>query len=438
MQNNNSLLTRKSVHFVTGCMIIAFSCIVEREILLLLFIAGASFSFFTFNYKKFYSLHKTSYSSLGTLFYPLGVISSFLVLYDQPGYYFRTVILVLTISDVIAWLAGQINTFNVSFRISNDRKSLFGILAFSISCMMILHLYLASFIEASLSFILLATVVSVALEVISFKGSDNLTIPLGLSLFFLFSQWQSLNPYWLIAVILVPAAGCILLFKLNILTRSGSLSAYLLAVYFMGVTDFIWVIPVLFFFISSVLFTKLNASLSKEAGSSYRRNAWQVLANIIWALLCSVLFLITHDEIFIFFFIALIAAVTADTWASELGPLINRKSFSVADFKMHPAGFTGGISPGGTMAAMVASVCVSVISYYLFFGELHAITIAMLSVSGFLACFADTLLGAFAEKAFMKWRFLSQDGEGLSPNDLVNIAGSATGPLFFVILSAIG
>ncbi len=438
MENNNSLLTRKSVHFGTGCLIFALSCIVGREMLLLLFIAGASFSFITFNYREFYALHKTSYSSLGTLFYPLGVISSFLVLYNQPGYYFRTVILVLTISDVIAWLAGQIKPFNVSFRISYDRKSLFGILAFFITCLMILHLYLAPFIGANFSFILLATVVSVTLEVISFKGSDNLTIPFGLSLFFLFSQGQALNPYWLIAVILIPAAGCILLFRLNILTRGGSLTAYLLAVYFAGVTDFIWVFPVLFFFISSVLFTKLHASLSIAARSSYRRNAWQVMANIIWALLCSVLFLISHNEIFIFFFIALIAAVTADTWASELGPLINRKSFSVSDFKMHPAGVTGGISPGGTMAAMVASVCVSVISYYLFFGEIHILTIAILSVSGFLACFADTLLGAFAEKELMKWRFLNKDGEGLSPNDLVNIAGSATGPLFFVFLSRMG
>jgi uncharacterized protein (TIGR00297 family) len=107
--------------------------------------------------------------------------------------------------------------------------------------------------------------------------------------------------------------------------------------------------------------------------------------------------MITQNELFIYFFIALLAAVTADTWASELGPLFNKKCFSVADFRMHNAGITGGISAGGTIAALIASATVSMISLYLFFGEISTTALAILTASGFLACFADTFAGAFIE-----------------------------------------
>ncbi len=420
---------------MTGCMILALSFILERDILLILFITGAVFSFLTFNFTKFNALHKTSDSSLGTLFYPLGVISSFLILYDQPLYYFRTGLMVLTLSDTTAYMAGQITRFNGSFKILGDKKSWYGTVAFSVTTLLILYLFLPSPMSGNLIYILLALFLSVNLEVISFRGSDNFTIPFGLSLFFLTYENFVINPAFMLGGIMILASGGFLLNRWNILSRTGSLSAYLLGVYFLIIPGFIWMIPVLFFFISSVLFTKLNTRLTNKGRGLNRRNAWQVFANIIWALICSAIFIITGNEVFIYFFIVLLAAVTADTWASELGPVINKRSFSVADFKMHPAGITGGISLGGTTAALFASVLISATSFYLFFGEYHAVKILVLSVSGFLACFADTLLGAFAEEKFMKWRFLSQKGDRLAPNDLVNILGSGTAPLFFLILT---
>jgi uncharacterized protein (TIGR00297 family) len=433
MQNQGSLMIRKSVHVATGFLILSLSFTASRELLLILFIAGAAFSFITFNYSKFYALHKTSYSSLGTLFYPVGIISSFLVLYDQPLFYFRSVVMILTISDIAAYIAGQIKKYNVSFRILHDCKSLFGVLAFSISALLILHFYLPPMEPGNIYRVFLLMVLAVNLEVISIKGSDNMTIPLGLALFFLISQKYDLNPPWLLTVIMSLSAGTYLLYKWHVLTRYGSLSAYLLGVYFLGILGTAWIIPVLFFFISSVLFSKLHSSLLGKSKLSYTRNAWQVMANIIWAFMVSLIFLFSGNEIFILLFIVLMSSVTADTWASELGPVMNKKSLCVADMKMYPAGITGGISAGGTLAALVASVLISTGSFYLFFGEFNVMIIALLALSGFFACFTDTFLGAFAEKKFMGWDFFRRPGSGLSPNDLVNILGSATGPLFFLL-----
>ncbi len=465
MLKTTTLMIRKSVHFLTGFLILLLTYYFDKDILLKLIIAGSVFSFITFNYSKFYVLHKTSGSSLGTLFYPLGVLSSFLVLYEQPVYYFRAALLVLTISDTFAFIAGQFPKIKVSFKILYDRKSLNGVIVFLVSTLLIFLFYLPSITDKDLSYIVFALILSVNMEVISFRGSDNLTIPLGLSLFFLISENHDLNYPWLLTIIIFTATGSFLLYKWSILNRAGSLSAYLLGVYFFIFPGIKWIIPIMAFFITSVLFTKLNTRLSKRKASSDSRNAWQVIANILWALLSSVMFLISQNEIFIYLFIAAMAAVTADTWASELGPLINKRSFSIADMKMHPAGITGGISPGGTMAALVASVAISTMSFYIFFEEFRILTISLLSISGFLACFADTFLGAFAEEKLMKCKFskkiVNPTGQnqylqsGLSeknrkqqirniinyqqfmpsPNDIVNILGSATAPAFFFILS---
>ncbi len=441
MEVNNTILIRKSVHFFTGCLVFALTYFLDRDILLVLYIAGALFSFLTFNYQKLYSLHKTKDSSLGTLFYPLGVISSFLILYNQPLFWFRTAIMVLTLSDIAAWWAGRIKNNNLNFRVLHDKKSLFGVIAYAIITLIIFRFYLPPVYAGNLPFLLLALFISISLESISSRGSDNLTIPLGLSVFFRILENQIREEFlapdtllFITGILLLFAAGSILLFKWNLLSRTGSLSAGLLGVYFVSLPGFIWIFPVLFFFITSALLTKLNSRLLKGSIASSGRNVWQVMANIIWALLSSVMFLISQNEIFIYFFIVLVAAVTADTWASEVGPLVNKRCLSVADLKMHPSGTTGGVSAGGTFAALAGSASVSVISMYLFFGEPHIRMTTILAISGFLACFADSFLGAFAEEKFLKWKLLTQNKHRFSPNDLVNILGSVTAPLFFLLL----
>jgi uncharacterized protein (TIGR00297 family) len=433
MSNNDRLLIRKSVHFLTGCLILLLSYFIERGILLILFSIGGLFSFLTFNYKKFYRLHKTRDESLGTLFYPLGVISAFLVLYNQPLYFFRIAILVLTISDTAAYFAGKIFRYNGNFLVLCDRKSIHGVIAFTAATLIILFAGMPA--ETHTAFIILSLLVAVNLEVISCKGSDNLTIPLGLSLLFFISHSYYFNPVMISLIILSMASGCYLLYRWHVLDRGGSLTAYLLGVYFICFLGFKWIFPVLLFFISSVFFTKLHAGLLNRKKNSISRNAWQVMANILWAVLASVLYLLTYSEIFIYFFISLLAAVTADTWASEIGPVLNRKSFSIADMKMHPAGVTGGISAGGTIAAMAGSVFVSSIAYYSFFGEFRTGTFIIISVSGFLACFSDTFLGAFTEEKIARMEFFRNNDKFFSPNDIVNLFGSATAPVFFLIIS---
>jgi uncharacterized protein (TIGR00297 family) len=163
---------------------------------------------------------------------------------------------------------------------------------------------------------------------------------------------------------------------------------------------------------------------------------WQVGANILPAIVVSLVYLISGKEIFIYFYISLIAAVTADTWASELGPIFSKTCFSIAGFNRAKAGISGGISLAGSIIALVASTIVSILAYFIFFNSLNLTVIFFISLSGFLASFADSLLGAFWEPRLLEHRIFnnSNSTENLTPNDLVNIVGSATAPLFLLML----
>jgi len=432
-----TLIIRKFVHISLGMTILIISFVLERNVLLYLIIAGTIFSFLTFNHKKFHLLHKTENKSLGTLYYPVGILSSYLILYHLPVYYFQSSLLLLSLSDTLANFAGHIQKSNGWFRTFHDRKSIYGIIAYILSAILILYLFLPDFLSLDIPYILFALLWAVILETASIRGSDNLSIPAGLALFFFLTYHYELNYLYLFIILIALAPAGLLLFKFNILTRRGSFVAYLLGFYLAGIAGWPWLISVLLFFISSAAFTKLKHAIQGVQYTSRARNAWQVIANIIWAVTSSVVFLLTHDEIFILFFIAFVAAVTADTWASEIGPLLNKRCFSLSTMRTATAGTNGGISFFGSVAALSGATIVSSMAYYIFFGSWQWDIIATLSASAFLSCFVDSLLGAFAEDKLLRLNYFKKrrTSESITPNDLINMAGSFSAFVFYLLLS---
>ncbi|MGE5457686.1 MAG: DUF92 domain-containing protein [Methanococcaceae archaeon] len=431
------LYIRKLIHLSTGLIICILSYFVEKNVLLYLILAGTIFSFLTFNYKKFHLLHKTTDASLGTLYYPIGILSSYLILYNLPLYYFQSSLLVLSISDTLAYFAGQIKKGNIWIRTFHDRKSIYGITVYSLSACLILYLFLPGSLSLYILYILFAVLWAVILETASMRGSDNFSIPAGLALFFLLTYHYDVDYLYLSAIFFALAPACFLLFRFNILTRRGSFVAFLLGLYFAGVTGWAWLMPVLLFFLSSAAFTKLQHSIKGTGKKPSGRNAWQVIANIIWALTSSALYLFTLNEIFILFFIAFVAAVTADTWASEIGPCLNKRCFSLSKMRTVAAGTNGGISFFGSMAALTGATFISSLSYYGFFGSWNWDIIAIISISTFIACFADSLLGTFVEDKMLQMNYFKKRKtlESITPNDLVNMIGSATAFIFYILLS---
>jgi len=143
------------------------------------------------------------------------------------------------------------------------------------------------------------------------------------------------------------------------------------------------------------------------------------------------------SSLFILFFIVFVAAVTADTWASEIGPLLNKRCLLLSTLRTVPAGTNGGISFFGSLSAFTGAAVISSLSYYLFFGFWQWDIIAILSAAAFLACFVDSLLGTFAEEKMVQMDYFKKRNslESITPNDLVNMLGSATASVFYLLLT---
>ena len=430
---------RKLIHLFTGLTIWLLSYILEKDILLYLILAGTLFSFLTFNYRKFYLLHKTEDNSLGTLFYPLGILSAYLITWNLPSYYFLSSLLVLSISDTLANFSGHIQNGNRWIRMFHDKKSIYGIIVYTFSAYLILYLLLPDFLGLNILFVVFVLLWAIIFETASMRGSDNFTIPAGLALLFFLTYHYEVNYLLLVSITIALAAGFFLLFQLNILTRRGSFVAFLLGFYLAGIGGWNWLLTVLLFFFSSAAFTKLHHAKQGVKNIPTVRNAWQVIANIVWAVISLAFFLFTLNEIFILFFIAFVAAVTADTWASEIGPLLNKRCISLSQMRMVPAGTNGGISFFGSLAALTGAIVVSTSSYYIFFGNWNWAVIAILSISAFMACFADSLLGTFFESKLLRMNYFKNQKtlESITPNDLVNIIGSGTASFFYILLICI-
>lgn len=428
---------RKIIHLSLGLIILVLSYLLEKNVLLYLIISGTLFSLSTFNNKKFYLLHKTSDASLGTIFYPLGILSAYILLYNLPLYYFQASLLVLTVSDPLAFFTGQVRKGNTWFRAFHDKKSFYGIAAYSFSSFFIFKALLPCSLSSDIWFIMFALLCAIILEVASMKGSDNFSIPAGLALLFMMSHNYEIDYFYMTAILIGFAAGCFLLFKFNILSRRGSFVAFLLGFYLAGLKDLTWLAIVLIFFLSSAAFTKVNHAVNENVKESGARNAWQVIANIIWAIISSVLYIVSGNEIFIHLFIVFVAAVTADTWASEIGPLLNKKCFSLAEMRTVTAGVNGGISLYGSSAAFAGSVLISSVAYFMFFNSWQWNVIAIPAASAFIACFADSMLGAFAEDRMLNLDYfrIRTNPESITPNDVINMAGSLTAAIFYFLFS---
>ena len=426
------LLIRKSIHFFTGMLILVLTWLLEREVLLWLIVGGTLFSFATFRYQRFYLLHKTSDASLGTLFYPLGILGAYLLLWSLPLYYFQASLMVLILSDTLANLIGQIKNGNGKFRILRDSKSMHGIAGYVAASLVVFFVFLPLHLLANPFYVFFLLALAVTFEVLSWRGSDNFSIPFGMAVFFYLSVVYQPDYRMLSVVMVLLTAGSFVLYHQQMLTLQGTLAAWLLGNYLLALPGFQWIVPVLLFFFSSVLFTRISASKRQKKGRGGNRNAWQVTANILWAVVSSALWLATGNDVFVILFIAYVAAVTSDTWASEIGPLFNPRSFSLAHMRWHKAGVTGGVSPAGTLAALAGAFVIAAVSWWLFFGQWNTGMIALITVAAFLACFADTLLGAFVEPRLLKMPFFRKghSPEAITPNDLVNLGGSLTAGFF--------
>jgi uncharacterized protein (TIGR00297 family) len=156
-----------------------------------------------------------------------------------------------------------------------------------------------------------------------------------------------------------------LAYRAHSLNKSGALAAVVTGTIIFGVGGWDWAVLLLTFFITSSglsrAFKKRKQGLDEKYSKGHERDAGQVFGNGGIA----ALFVLLHG----FFptalwpwlgFAAALAAVNADTWATELGVLNPHPPRMITNLnKVVEKGTSGGVSLVGTLAALAGSALIA-------------------------------------------------------------------------------
>jgi Raf kinase inhibitor-like YbhB/YbcL family protein/uncharacterized protein (TIGR00297 family) len=189
------------------------------------------------------------------------------------------------------------------------------------------------------------------------------------------------------------------------LSRSGGFAAFLLGSVIFGIGGITWSILLLAFFVSSSglsrLFKKQKLTFEEKFSKGSRRDAGQVAANGAVAGLLTILFPLFSSNTWIWAaYAGALAAVNADTWATELGVLSKSLPRLITTGKTVEAGTSGGISLTGTLAALGGAIFIA-IPAVLFKPANLALTVEqnfllfhIVAIAGLVGSLIDSLLGA--------------------------------------------
>ena len=156
-----------------------------------------------------------------------------------------------------------------------------------------------------------------------------------------------------------------LAYKAHSLNKSGALAAAFTGTIIFGIGGWAWAILLLTFFITSSAlsraFKKRKQGLDEKFSKGHERDAGQVFGNGGVATLFAALHFFFPNELWPWLgFAAALAAVNADTWATELGVLNPHPPRMITNLnKIVEKGTSGGISLIGTLASLTGSALIA-------------------------------------------------------------------------------
>jgi uncharacterized protein (TIGR00297 family) len=206
----------------------------------------------------------------------------------------------------------------------------------------------------------------------------------------------------LLAVIVAALA-----YRAHSLDKSGAVAATIVGTIIFGVGGWQWAVLLLAFFITSSglsrAFKKRKAGLSEKFSKGHQRDAGQVFGNGGPATLFAALHAFYPDSVFLWIgFAASLAAVNADTWATELGVLNPTPPRMITDLRRRvEKGTSGGISLWGTLASLLGAATIA-LPAILFspVGTLNANHFLLLTAAGLAGSLCDSLLGATVQAMY--------------------------------------
>ncbi|HIE24612.1 MAG TPA: DUF92 domain-containing protein [Anaerolineales bacterium] len=198
----------------------------------------------------------------------------------------------------------------------------------------------------------------------------------------------------------------LLAYKAKSLDKSGTIAATVEGTLIFGLGGWEWTILLLTFFISSSalskMFKKRKKDLKEKFDKGSRRDAMQVLGNGGLAAFFALLHFFFPDALWTWLgFSAALAAVNADTWATELGVLASSQPRMITNLKQKvEKGTSGGVSLIGTLASLAGAALVAFFAgIFTPSGDILPIFI-LVTFAGLLGALFDSFLGATVQAIY--------------------------------------
>ena len=453
----NPEFSRKLVHLVVGTIVSACPFIFKSNIPPIL-LAGIFIFINALALKtdKFKGIHSTDRFSYGTVYFPISFLILALFWWEKPITLILSM-LIMTFSDTIAAVIGERTTQPRQFRIWEDIKSVEGCLGMFLSSFMVIYIGtdLFAWLFGAAFFIPLPILIGASgfvgmivtlSEAVSSKGADNFSVPimaaLSYDIFLINYTHGKLNHllFWVITSAIVFYGA----YKFKSLSKSGVLSAYVMGIIIFGTGGFMWIVPILTFFVLSSALSKLPKT--ENTLQKYpRRDIIQVIANGGAATIISVInFYYPNNHLFIVY-LAAIAAATADTWASEIGLLSPWNPIHITKLKTVVKGTSGGISLQGTLGSVLGATLIGITGIIL---GLPASLLGIIIITGTAGSLVDSLIGGSIQANFQctecnnfteKRKHCNLPSKHVSglyivDNDMVNFLNTISGIIIVLIL----
>ena len=200
-----------------------------------------------------------------------------------------------------------------------------------------------------------------------------------------------------------------LAYRAHSLNRSGAFAAAFVGTIIFGVGGWQWAALLLTFFITSSglsrAFKKRKQGLDEKYSKGHERDAGQVFGNGGSATLFALLHGFFPEAIWPWLgFAAALAAVNADTWATELGVLNPHPPRMINNLrKVVEKGTSGGISLVGTLASLAGSALIATLAILLSPPDDRSLITdhwLLITFSGLAGSLFDSLLGATVQAIY--------------------------------------
>ena len=211
--------------------------------------------------------------------------------------------------------------------------------------------------------------------------------------------------------LVLAALAAVAAYQVHSLTPGGAIAAFVLGTVIFGLGGLPWAVLLLAFFLTSSTLSQVLHSrkqyLDEKFSKDSKRDAAQVFANGGVAGICTILHLIFPASALPWIaFAGSLAAVNADTWATELGVLSHSAPRLITSWKPVERGTSGAISLSGTLSALAGSALIAALAliFWQYSNHLPVVSafvrLVIISLAGLVGSLVDSLLGATVQAIY--------------------------------------